>query len=352
MIEIDGSQGEGGGSILRQAISLSLITKKPFRIINIRANRPNPGLNHQHLASIELAQRISNSKVIGANVNSQIVEFYPGKLSSKEINLDIGSAGSIVLALQSVILPCVVSGQKFKFNIIGGTDVSWSPSIDFFKDIFLPCLENYGKIDLQINRRGYYPKGNGSISLVIQGSEKQSSEEKKEFLRTSVGSLVSIKGIINTSKNFWKNYAPEKISELSKLSLSGFDINCNIMNLSSERDDEGASFLFYAVFENPIKEDKFIRVGVSEIARDEDELIKKIEIESVKLKKIISEKIPVDEYLADQLISLMGIFGGKLITDNISNHTKSNIFIAELFLEKKFKVVEHNNKKEIIYDLP
>jgi RNA 3'-phosphate cyclase len=335
MIEIDGSYGEGGGSILRQALCLSLLTKKPFRINNIRANRPNPGLNNQHLASIELAKKISNSKAIGASLGSSSLEFYPGESSLKEISLDIGSAGSIVLALQSVLIPCILSGNKFKFSITGGTDVSWSPTVDYFKDIFIPCLENYSNIELQITKRGFYPRGNGNIILSIKGTNT-----KTPFIRDSVGSLVLIKGTINSSKNFWKNYTPEKAISLSTLSLSGIGANPSITNYSYPTESEGASILFYASFEDSINNGKYIRVGVSDIASNEDELIKKIETESSRLKYIINYKIPTDEYLADQLISIIGIFGGTIKTSNISDHTRSNVYLAELFLNKKLDINE------------
>ncbi|MGV8168730.1 MAG: RNA 3'-terminal phosphate cyclase [Candidatus Nanoarchaeia archaeon] len=332
MITIDGSHGEGGGSILRQALALSLITQKPFRIKNIRSSRPNPGLNYQHLASVELAQKVSNAKVLDAKLGSQELEFYPGELSGKEVNIEIGTAGSVTLALQSVLLPCILSGKKFKFTLKGGTDVSWSPPADYFKEIFLPSLEDYGKFDCQVQKRGFYPRGGGVLSLTIQGNSEKNKIKKNIF-----GTVVSVKGIINTSKNFFKNNSPEKIVELSKMSLSsGAPVNISIYSSASE--SEGAGFLFYAVFEE--EKDKFSRTGVSEIAKDEEELVKKIEEESKKLRALISEQVPVDENLADQLIPLLGIMGGEIKTNKITDHTISNIHIAELFLEKKFEINE------------
>ncbi|MGV8162603.1 MAG: RNA 3'-terminal phosphate cyclase [Candidatus Nanoarchaeia archaeon] len=356
MITIDGSLGEGGGSVLRQALALSIHTGKPFRIQNIRKNRPNPGINYQHLASIEIAQKVSNAKVLGARINSTELEFYPGELSNKEITVDIGSAGSVVLAIQSAFLPCLLSGKKFKFNLIGGTDVSWSPPVDYFKEIFLCSLEDYGKFDCQVQKRGFYPKGGGLLSLTIQGNNNilnqdnnkgniNNSHNNKSFQRTELGKLIALKGIINTSKNFFEHLSPENFLEISKISLSGLEANVNVTLNSSLTDNEGASFLFYAIFENPSTPEKFLRIGVSEIAKDEDELLKKIEDESKKLKSLISEKIPVDDYLADQLISFISIIGGKLKTNSISNHTLSNIYVAELFLNKK---IEINNKEKTI----
>lgn len=345
MIIIDGSHGEGGGSVLRQALALSIHTRKPFRIHSIRSNRPNPGLNYQHLASIELAQKVSNAKVLGAKIGSSELEFYPGELSNKEINVDIGTAGSVTLALQSVFLPCLLSGKKFKFNLKGGTDVAWSPPADYFKEIFLNSLEDYGKFDCQVQKRGFYPKGGGILSLVIQGNNNMNKENNKSFQRMELGKLVALKGIINTSKNFFEHVSPEKILEMSKISLSGLEANVNVTLNSSVADSEGSSFLFYAVFENPLSPEKFLRIGVSEIAKDEDELLKKIDEESKKLKSLINEKVPVDDYLADQLIPLLCVIDGKIKTNTISEHTKSNIHVSELFLNRKIEIDE---KQKII----
>jgi RNA 3'-phosphate cyclase len=340
MIEIDGSKGEGGGSILRQAIALSLLTKKPFRIINIRAGRPNPGLNYQHLSSIELARKISNSKVIGAQIGSTKVEFYPGDIRGGEINIDIGSAGSIVLSLQSIIFPAIFSGQKFKFNLIGGTDVSWSPTIDYFKEIFAPSLENYCKIETIIHKRGYYPAGGGSITLTIAGNNT-----KERFIRTSLGDLLSIKGIITSSKTFFVNSSLHKMSEIAGMSIKYPNINSNISVFSTDSNSSGASFTLYAVFQNPLQKEKHLRVGACEIADSEHKLIDNIDKKSSELKRIINNRIPVDENLADQLIVLLGFVGGKIVTNNISPHTLSNIDIAELFLDKKFLIKNIEDKK-------
>jgi RNA 3'-terminal phosphate cyclase (GTP) len=338
MIEIDGSHGEGGGSLVRQAIALSLVTKKPFRITNIRSGRPNPGLNHQHLASIELARNLSNSKIIGASLGSQSLEFYPGDMIAKEISLDIGSAGAVVLALQSVILPCIVSAKKYKFTLKGGTDVAWSPPVDYFKEIFLSSIEQYGKLDLQIQRRGYYPKGGGTITLIIHGNQSN-----KEIDRATLGKPITLKGNIFTSRNFWKTTTPEKVTELAKISISGTEFNANVSSMSADSDSEGASFIFYGIYEDALIKDKFIRVGISEIAKNEDELIARIEQEASKFKSLIHQHIPADEYLTDQIIPFIGFFGGKIKTNQISEHTKSNIYLSELFLNKKYIIDEKNN---------
>ncbi len=333
MIILDGSQGEGGGSILRQALALSILTKKPFRITNIRAHRPTPGLKKQHLASLELAKLVSNAKVIGASIGSTVVEFYPGDLSSKEINYDIGSAGSITLTLQSIILPCLFSDKKFKITLKGGTDVAWSTPIDYFKEIYLPCIEDYGKVDCNIQKKGFFPKGGGIVNLTIEGKNNI-----KPLIREKLGKLLTIKCVVNTSKNFWKEESPEKTMELIKMSLTELKVPVTTSMQSTIIDDEGGSALFYALFENPEKEDAFIKTGYSEIFNDEREISKIIDIYTAKLKKLIASNHPTDEFLTDQLIPLLGVVGGSIITDNITEHTLSNIYVTEKFLDKKFVV--------------
>jgi RNA 3'-phosphate cyclase len=346
MIEIDGSKGEGGGSILRQSLALSLLTKKPFRIINIRAGRPNPGLNYQHLSSIELAKNISHSKVIGAQIGSKTIEFYPGEIRGGEINLDIGSAGSIVLSLQSIIIPAIFSGHKFKFNLIGGTDVSWSPTIDYFKEIFAPSIENYCKMEIVIHKRGFYPSGGGSVTLTLAGNKT-----KESFIRAFLGDLISIKGIITSSKTFFVNSSLSKVGELAGMSIKFANVNSNISVFSTDSNSIGASFTLYAVFQNPLQKERYLRVGVCEIADNEQKLIENIEKKSLELRKLIVNRIPVDNNLADQLIVLLGFLGGKIVTDNLSSHTLSNIAITEIFLEKKFSIKKlEGDKVEISCD--
>jgi RNA 3'-terminal phosphate cyclase (GTP) len=333
MIELDGSQGEGGGSILRQALALSILAKKPFRITKIRANRPVPGLKSQHLAALELAQRVSNAKVLGARPGSVEVEFYPGDLSSKEISCGIGTAGSITLALQPLIFPYAFSDKKLKITLRGGTDVAWSPPVDYFREVFLPGIEDYCRAECAVQKKGYYPKGGGAVSFSIEG--KNSSRPLK---KDNPGKPAAVKCILHTSKNFWKNESPEKTAELVKISFSDLKVPVSINTLSSSSDDEGGSILFYAVYEDPVQEDHFTRTGCSEIFRDDREVSKVIELLSAKLKSLIKSNIPVDENLADQLIPLLGIVGGSIKTNSITEHTLSNIYVAEKFLDKKFEV--------------
>ena len=137
MIEIDGSVGEGGGQILRTTVSLSALTMTPVRVTNIRAGRKQPGLRRQHMAGIELTGQLVSADVSGLEVGSGEVEFVPRERRSGMFSHDVGTAGSISLILQAVLPPAILAKEPVVFRLRGGTDVKWSPPIDFFTVSFI-----------------------------------------------------------------------------------------------------------------------------------------------------------------------------------------------------------------------
>ena len=224
MIELDGSYLEGGGSICRIALALSTLTHQPFKIENIRKNRPQPGLKHQHLFCIKALEKLCNAKTEGASLGSTSLEYYPIKIEGKTIDIDIQTAGSITLFLQSLLIPSLFANKLVKFNIIGGTDTKWSPSIDYFINIFLPQIQKYAEIECKLIKRGYYPKGNGKVELNIKPTIKISDfsnfkefhdnlkEKTSKINLSEQGHLIQIKGISHASldylfkRNFLQNH--------------------------------------------------------------------------------------------------------------------------------------------------
>ena len=130
-LKINGGHGEGGGQIIRSAITLSCITKKPIHIENIRKNRKISGLRPQHLTAITILQKIANAKTIGAKIGSTELKFIPGEIENLELIEDIGTAGSISLILQVLIPVVSIAKKQLNLKIKGGTDVLWSPTIDY-----------------------------------------------------------------------------------------------------------------------------------------------------------------------------------------------------------------------------
>ena len=191
MIEIDGSRGEGGGQILRTAVALSSLTMRAIRINNIRSGRPRPGLKRQHVTGIGLTGQLVNAQISGLEVGNTTLEFTPQERRGGSFAVDVGTAGSISLILQAVLPAAVLSPEPVSFTLGGGTDVKWSPTIDYMKNVFAPTLLNLGpKIEVKQVRRGHYPRGGGEVKCKVLPVKKLTSVEMLDF-----GSLKSIHGI-------------------------------------------------------------------------------------------------------------------------------------------------------------
>jgi RNA 3'-terminal phosphate cyclase len=174
-LKINGGHGEGGGQIIRSAITLSCITKQPIHLENIRKNRKNEGLRGQHLTAIRILQKISKADVIGAKIGSTELKFIPGNVENLELIEDVKTAGSISLILQVLIPVVSISQKKLSLIIKGGTDVLWSPSMDYTQHVLKEAYSRMGiEFSIEIIKRGYYPKGNGEVKLEVYPSKIKS----------------------------------------------------------------------------------------------------------------------------------------------------------------------------------
>ncbi len=165
-VTIDGSQGEGGGQIFRLSIALSALTGEDVVIENIRKGRPKPGLARQHLSGLLAAAQVCEADIDGAEVGATRVVFRPGDLRGGRVQVDIGTAGAITLVLQTLTPLAVQAKEPTEARLTGGTDVAWSPPADYFRGVFLPALQEMGaSAELEVERRGFYPKGGGRATF-------------------------------------------------------------------------------------------------------------------------------------------------------------------------------------------
>ena len=346
MIVIDGSFGEGGGSLLRQSISMSILTQKPFRIINIRKNRSKPGLNHQHLASIKLARAVCSARVSGDFLGSDSVDFFPSPITSgKDISLDIGSAGSISLALQSVLLPCIFSKKSFGFELVGGTDVSHSPPMDFLNLVLFPLFFDFAKFDFKILRRGFFPKGGGKVRLRISSFSDLSKVKPISLLGYDRGSKFL--GNFVFSKDFSDDGVALKFENFVKFYLQDFGLPVNFRSFYSDTLSSGASF-FVCFFANAFNDEVFYRVSSNALF---DKSLP-IDAQAKFLANDISTKVNsgcvVDEFLADMLIPFLAFSKGVFKCFKITDHVLSNIYLVENFLDVKFSVDKVRNEIRVV----
>ena len=168
MIEIDGSFGEGGGQILRTSLALSLITRQPFRISNIRANRAKPGLRRQHVTAVEAAASVGHAEITGAQVDSRELVFRPKRVTPGEYRFAVGTAGSTTLVFQAVLPALMIADAPSKLTFEGGTHNSGAPPFDYLDRVFLPVLNRMGPtVRARLLRHGFAPGGRGSFEVSV-----------------------------------------------------------------------------------------------------------------------------------------------------------------------------------------
>jgi len=330
MIEIDGSYGEGGGALLRISAALSAVTGKSIHVKEIRAKRPKKGLMPQHLNALKSVALISRAKHQGLKLGSTEITFQPKELVGGEYNLDIGTAGSMTLVLQSFMIPVAFAENPVDITLKGGTDVRWSPPVDYLSNVTIPLLKTIGyKIDLNVIQRGHYPKGGGILKVHIQPVKKFKPFQLKEL------EFDKIKGVSHSVK------LPEHVairqakSAESIIEKEGYQVDVEIQH-SNNALGPGSGIVLWT---ESNKNKRFIgRVGSSSIG----EPGKKAELvgreAAVELLNTISRKSALDRYMGDQIIPYMALAGNSQVkTAELTEHILTNIYVTEKITGSKFK---------------
>jgi RNA 3'-phosphate cyclase len=196
LIEIDGSSGEGGGQILRSSLALAAVLKKEVRIFNIRAGRSEPGLRAQHLTGAKAVSDLCNGSYYGLEIGSSEFVFRPGSIAGGNFRFDVGTAGSITLVLQALMPLLPFAARQFTLEVRGGTDVKWSPPVDYLKLVMLPLLAKMGvNVSLEVVTRGHYPRGGGIVRV-----RSTPSGSLKHIIGLKGGRTSSIIGVSHTAK--------------------------------------------------------------------------------------------------------------------------------------------------------
>ncbi|MBR9690254.1 RNA 3'-terminal phosphate cyclase [Candidatus Woesearchaeota archaeon] len=342
MITLDGSHGEGGGQILRTALALSMITQKSFKIEKIRANRPKPGLKAQHMTGIKTLQELSGCVAKGAEIGSETLEFIPKPINKFRANIDVGTAGAITLVLQSILLPLMTAEKESRIKITGGTDVLWSPPIDYFLNVMMPHLQEYADVKIKLEKRGHFPKGGGKIDLAVRPKEN-----KDKLNLTKREELIQIKGISHSTKELMDAQVAERQARAAKFFLNKLDVPVTINKQYADSDSTGSGITLWALYgvDGEVSTDNPVILGGDAFGQRG----KKAEVVGEEAAKTIYDEImshaAVDSHLCDNLIPFLGLFGGEIKTSKITQHTKSNIYVTEKFWDVKFEV---NEEKKII----
>src|SRR2546425_5992864 len=196
MIEIDGCIGEGGGQVLRTSLALAAVLRREVRIFNIRAGRAESGLRAQHLTSVKAVAQMCGATPKGVQIGSTEFIFSPGAIKAGSFRFDVGTAGSVTLVLQTLLPLLPFAPGAVELEITGGTDVKWSPPIDYLRLVTLPLLEGmnvHGSI--QVSRRGHYPKGGGIVRFTATPTAVL-----KNIIGRDGGQVIGLRGASHSVK--------------------------------------------------------------------------------------------------------------------------------------------------------
>ncbi len=316
-LRIDGSIGEGGGQILRTALSLSMITGIPFELTNIRAGRKKPGLMRQHLVCVQASQRISHAQVEGAELHSQRLYFAPQQLQAGKYDFHIGSAGSSTLVLQTLLPALLQQNEASQLTIHGGTHNPMAPSADFIAHCFLPALAQIGaEVDFQLQAAGFFPIGAGQIDVMIHPWLKSSF-----YSRLTKSKLLSTSAYA-TALNLSLDIAQRELVVLgNKLKL----------DLQKQQYPKGISQGNSAYVQLNYAEHQQVFTALGEKRKTAEQVAKEL---AKQVNSYLDSAAVVDEYLADQLLLPLALAkGGEFSTQVLSEHTRTQAMMIQRFLD-------------------
>ncbi len=323
MIELDGAQGEGGGQVLRSALTLSMITGQPFRIVSIRANRPKPGLMRQHLVAVQAAAAVCGAQVTGAELGAATLTFVPGQIKSGDYQFAIGSAGSCTLVLQTLLLALLFADAPSTVRISGGTHNPMAPPAEFLQRAFLPQLAAMGaSASIEVVRAGFYPAGGGVVHAAVKPCARLRPldllergariDGYAEVLAPGIAPDIATRELACIGTGM--GWGEDKLHALN-LPRDHGPGNALLVTLAHEHVTE----VFSAFGEKAVRAENVARQALQEARR------------------YIVSNAAVGEHLADQLMVPLALAGsGSFTVDHVSQHALTNAAVIGRFLPVDF----------------
>lgn len=325
MLEIDGSQGEGGGQVLRTALSLSIVTGTAFRMFDIRARRRKPGLRPQHLTAVRAAQAVSRASVTGDSIGSAEITFQPGRVRPGDYVFDVGTAGSTTLIAQTLIPPLMLATGPSAVTLTGGTHNPLSPPFEFLARSYAPLLDRMGpRLHLTLARPGYYPAGGGRFEMAITPAA-----ELSPFDLSNRGRLLD-RMAEATVCHLHRGIAERELATIREaLGWPG-----DATRLREDRLGRGPGNVLLVVLE--FERITSVFAGFGERGVSAERVAGGV---AARVREYLESGAAVDSHLADQLLVPMALAaGGRFTTLCPTRHARTNIRIIETFLPVRFDV--------------
>lgn len=319
MIEIDGAQGEGGGQVLRSALSLAMVTGRPLRIENIRAGRQRPGLLRQHLTALRAAQDISGAKVTGGELGSNALTFEPGDVTGGDYAFAVGTAGSATLVAQTVLPALMLAGQPSQVRFEGGTHNPQAPPFEFLERCYLPLLRRMGVgVAAQLHRPGFYPAGGGRFSLEITPAKRLAPIE---LLSRGARNSNRAEAVVS---NLPRDIAARELAVIAGRLRWPEDA----LHISEETRSPGPGNVVMLTLEFEQVTELFTGFGALGVSA---EAVATRALQD--LQRFVKRTAAVGPHLADQLLLPLALAGGgRFTTVKPSRHARTNIEVIRRFL--------------------
>jgi RNA 3'-phosphate cyclase len=332
-LEVDGSFGEGGGQILRSAVAFSIILGRPIHVTNVRAGRELPGLRPQHAASLRILRDISGSTLEGGEIGSTEVRFYPKQVESAEMKVDLKTAASLTLLLQAVVPAASLSGSRLQLDLVGGTDVPWSPTMDYFQTVTSPALKLLGiESKVEVLRRGYYPRGGGRVRARIEPCSVV-----RALNLTSAGRPPS-PHIVSRFGRLPRHVADRQAQEARRILKTRGTEPASVSIFEEQSDSPGSSILVSSIGEQCfLGSDSIGARGKSSesVGRDAAQ----------GFLREADGSACIDSHLADALAPLLALAKSesRILVSFVTEHLKTGLYVAKLFTDCEFNVVREKS---------
>ncbi len=333
LIVLDGSEGEGGGQILRTALALALLTGKPFRLVKIRANRDKPGLRPQHLKAVEAAACLGQAEVKGSSVGSRELVFRPGAYAPRDLSIDIGTAGSTSLVLQTLHLPLAMRADSaVRVVLTGGTFNPKAPAYPFLNQTWRSFLAEFGMpITLAMPSAGFYPRGGGQLEAWIEPATPRAwiQVDRKPLAR-----IRGVAGVANLRDDIARRM---RARALARLEEQGLTADLEIETVHWPSPGQGAAIALFAEHEAAVPA---TFVGLGQRGRPAED-VADLAVDQLLAFEAV-EQGAVDPHSADQILLPLALAEGRSIytVTEATEHLKTNAMTIRAFLDRRIEIEE------------